>query len=237
MSLSNGHADHSVSTPATSSTTRAVMLLAFAVLLGVGLLHELDNGSTVMNAKSASSTGSPDTTIAAVASTSTTAVARTPAQVSVLVANGTGASGVAATMSQRLTPSGYRMLTPGNTTARFTTSQVQYTTGYQTEAEQIAAVYQIPAVSVVPLSAPAPVADLAGANVVVVIGEDLAAAAGGSRTASTAPSGPLSSTTQPSTTVAGATAGATQGGASGAVGNATPTSALATTTTSTVAAR
>lgn len=201
MSLSSGQAGAGFSSAQRSTTTWAVLLLAIATLLGVGLLHELDNGDTgkltVTQRNNAPTTAPPASTPAA----TTTTPARTPAQVAVLVANGTGVSGVGAQLAAKLRPAGYNVLTPGNTTAKATVSQVQYATDYKTEAEAIANIFQIPAASVVPLSAPAPVADLGSANVVVVVGDELAATvksgAVGQTTATTgaakAPTGPLTS--------------------------------------------
>lgn len=204
MSFSGGNVEGGISAASKSTTTRAVLLLLFAVIVGVGLLHELDKGDSLLATNARSESVETTTTST---STTSTAPARTPAQVGVLVANGTSVNGLAGTMSSRLTPSGYRMLTPATTSTKFATSQVQYATGYQAEAEAIASVFQLPAAAAVPMTAPAPVTDVAGANVIVVIGEDLAGSASrsGETTPNTTPAGPLTSSSTTPTSVAPST--------------------------------
>src|SRR4051812_39528096 len=77
-----------------SNTGRAVLLLAIAVILGVALLHELDNGSSTTAL--ASKPAAKQSAQAAVTPSSTTTVPlRTPADIKVLVANGVGVAGAA----------------------------------------------------------------------------------------------------------------------------------------------
>jgi hypothetical protein len=55
------------------------------------------------------------------------------------------------------------------------TSAVYYAANKRPEADQVAAAFGLPASDVLPLSAATPVASAAGADVVLVIGSDLAA--------------------------------------------------------------
>jgi hypothetical protein len=160
-----------------AGTGRAVLVLAIAVVLGITLLHELDNAPAgASNLASATTKAKAhNTTPAANAVPSTTTLpARSPAEVKVLVANGVGVNGAASKVAGRLQPIGYQLVKPGNTINKSTTSSVQYTPGYQAEAQALATSLNIPSASVQPIATPSPVTDLQGANVIVVVGDELA---------------------------------------------------------------
>jgi hypothetical protein len=157
-----------------SNTGRAVLLLAIAVILGVALLHELDNGST--NTALASKPADKQATQPAVTPSSTTTLPlRTPADVKVLVANGVGVAGAASKVANRLQPIGYQLAKPGNTTNKETVSSVQYAAGYQGEALALATSLGLPSSAVQALPTPSPVQDMQSSSVLVIVGNDLAA--------------------------------------------------------------
>lgn len=205
MSFATGNVGVNLSSGQRSATARAVMLLALAVVLAVGILHSVDDGENGRLASSSNKqpASAPASSVAPVTSTSTTP-ARTPAQVNVLVANGTGINGVGAQLANKIRPNGYTLLTPTNTTAKVTASQVQYQTGYQAEAEAIASLYGLATAAVVPLTVPAPVGDVGAANVIVIAGDELAATVASSSSSTTtttrpAMGGPLSNSSVPAT--------------------------------------
>jgi hypothetical protein len=106
-------------------------------------------------------------------STSTTV---SHAGVTVLVANSSTTGGVAAGYSTVLQRAGWTLLPPVTAKAPLrATSSVYYAANKRPDADAIAASLGIPDSSVLPVSAATPVANTTGADVVLVIGSDLAA--------------------------------------------------------------
>lgn len=157
-----------------ASSGRAVLLLALAVVISVMLLHSLDNApaagtaADIAPAANQAAAPPPPAPIAAPA-----VPLRAPSEVKVLVANGVGVSGAAAEVAGRIQPIGYQLATPGNTTTPRPMSVIQYAPGYQPEAQALATSLGLAATAVQPLSTPAPIADLQGSNLVVVLGNEL----------------------------------------------------------------
>jgi hypothetical protein len=200
MSQMSGYADGAPE-PKVSNTSRAVLLLAGFVVLFIILLHELDNSPSL--AASTTKTVQPAKPVA-VAPTTTTLMARTPADVKVLVANGVGVDGAASKVAARLQPIGYQLAKPGNTTTKQTNSVVEYVPGYQADAQAVATSLGLSASAVQPIPNPAPVTDIEMSNVIVIVGSDLANA-----------SSPTSSSTTSTTTGIGGAAGSPSSGFNG----------------------
>ena len=172
-----------------ASSGRAALLLAVFVLLGVALLNALDDREA-LDATKASAPAAAPTPLAPAPPALPATAPRLPSEVKVLVANGLGVSGAGSRLASRLQPLGYQLLKPGNTTNKETASSVQYIVGYQAEAQQVANSLGLPAMAVQPLATQPPVADMQGAHVVVIVGNELTTpasagqqgAAGGART-------------------------------------------------------
>jgi hypothetical protein len=177
--------DGSFGRSAGGAMARGVILILVAVLLGVVLLNATDEPFT---------TASDDTGVGAeddaeevveeegdgaedpVAETTTTTqpAARPPAEVTVLVTNGSGVSGAAAGFTERVSGAGYVTADPSNLRGgeRVDASVVYFTEGFEAEAAALAATLSpVPAVAALP--EPAPVDDLRGASVLLVLGPDL----------------------------------------------------------------
>jgi len=180
---------------------RAVILLAVAVIIGAAMLHAMDRGVDFSTLKA--QTGSADTTtpkakkaprsaVTATTTTSTTLPPRPPLEVKVLAVNGTNVAGVAGRTGDLLRRAGYNVLSPTNTAKPVDSSSVQYAPGHESEAKEVAKVLALPDTAVQPLSNPAPVQDIKGADVVVIVGPDLAAR--------TAPSSPPTTARRVTTT-------------------------------------
>jgi hypothetical protein len=105
-------------------------------------------------------------------STTTSTVAHS--SVRVLVANGTQAPNAAGHFTQQLQQQGWNVLVPKNTTSAASSTTIYYAPSQQQAATQIASELGVPMTAVQSLSAAVPVANLAGLDVVVVIGPDLA---------------------------------------------------------------
>ena len=167
--------------PAQGSVARGAVLVAVAVVIGVLLLRD-DDAATTQVAVGSDTAGEiddgadggedvdPDSTT----TTPTTEALRTPAEVKVLVANGSSVNGAAGGATDALEALGYTTATPANA-ERVTETIVYYTTGFEAEAEALAAAIGAPEGSVTPMPPVAPVDDLQLANVLVHLGPDLAA--------------------------------------------------------------
>jgi hypothetical protein len=172
-----------------NAALKGLILVAFAVLLGAGLLLKSFGDGGPFNTGTTS--GSPTTTTTAVgsATTATTAeVAHDPAAVKVLVLNGVDkAKAIAGPAAQVLKSANYTTLAPGDAPATVTTSAVYHLPGYAADAKAIATALGIPvtAVAALPSPVPASVGDAKDATVVVVVGPD-AGVVGGGTTATTA---------------------------------------------------
>src|SRR2546421_10609776 len=100
--------------PGTSPAMRGALLIAVAVLLGAGLLaNGFRNDSTITTSGHTSTTVKGATTVPG-ATASTVVQAHDPAQVKVLVLNGSGKQGVAKAAKDQLTAANYTVLEPGN---------------------------------------------------------------------------------------------------------------------------
>jgi hypothetical protein len=117
------------------------------------------------------------------AATSTTVAAEAPSEISIVVANGAGITGLAGEVADTLTAAGFVVVDTSNASS-VSASVVYFAEGAQGDADSVATALGLdPAAAVAPMSDPAPVADLAGATVVVVAGPDLSG--GASATATT----------------------------------------------------
>ena len=157
---------------------RGIGLIVVAIVLGVVLLNATDdepvgisagdddNGSA-LGEQPAGDDGQTTTTVAA--------VAHDPAQVTILVANGSGVRGAAGRVADTLKGSNYVTLEPTNTKAPAEASTVYFVPGYEADARAIAALLT-PAPGVSAMPAELPVDDLAAAHVLVVVAADLAGA-------------------------------------------------------------
>jgi hypothetical protein len=174
--------DGSFGRSAGGAMARGIVLILVAVLLGVVLLnatdarepHERaassddDDRGTTPTTEPADTTEPTDTTLPE---------ARDPAEVTVFVVNGSGVRGAAARVTETLRASNYVTTEPGNAPEVAESSRVYFTPGYEADAAAVASLLTPPpAVEAMP--DPAPVEDLRGAQIVVVIAADLAGGSG-----------------------------------------------------------
>jgi hypothetical protein len=149
------------------------VLIAVAVVIGFVLLFKgFDQEGGVVGTGSA---GETTTTTTAPGpgvdeTTTTTLATNPPAQVAVLVANGTGVSGVAGENQATLEGAGYTQVETANAPVQ-QESAVFFVEGSQGDAQAVATVLEIADSQVVGMPDPPPVT-LAGATVLVIIGAD-----------------------------------------------------------------
>jgi hypothetical protein len=166
--------DGSFSRSAGTAFARGIALIVAAIVLGVVLLNATDK-SPELTAK-ADTPGVTTTTTARDSTTSSTAPAKAhdPAQVPILVANGSKVKGAAGRIAESLKASNYVLKESVNTDTPAEGSVVYYTPGYEADARAVAALLTPPpAVQAMPSTAP--VKNLAGAKLLVVVAADLAA--------------------------------------------------------------
>ena len=152
-------------------------LFVAATVLLLGVIHPTTPASSAAPGAAATTT----TTTHPVPTTTTIPPSRVP----VLVANGSGVAGAAAAVRNELQPGGWDLLPPANATARVPSSTVYYVAGYEPQAKSIAASLQLPASAVAPYTTSAPISSIGAAQVLVVVGPDVAARAAPTATTTT----------------------------------------------------
>jgi hypothetical protein len=171
-----------VERPRRTSPARGVALIATAVVIGVFVLRNGFESPTGVDVSTPSAESSDTTTATTPGGeaepTDTTAAPapRPPGEVTVLVANTTDVSGAAGGLSDNLVGKGYKSAAPTDGQPALEQSQVLFVEGFEAEAQQVAVAINAPPASVQPMPAQPPVADLAGAQVLIMLGSDLAAA-------------------------------------------------------------
>jgi hypothetical protein len=182
---------------ARAAVVLVVFVVAVAVLVAVGTRSTPPTSSSAQTTSTTAATagGSTTTTAAAVHGTSSTTTSTTSkhgtghgattttttvphASVSVVVANATNTNGLAAHFSTVIGAGGWKMGTPIDASTKEATSTVYYAAGQQAAAQSIANTIGVKPAQVQPLTTAAPVNGVTGTDVVVVVGQDLAASNG-----------------------------------------------------------
>ncbi len=125
------------------SALRGALLIGLAVIVGIVLLQVVDNGSSGPAKSGGAKAGATSTTKAASSTTAappTTAAnagpVKPPAQVRVLVLNGSGVTGAAKAKTNALRALGYNTLTPTDTSTR-TGTVAECKAGFEREAQEL----------------------------------------------------------------------------------------------------
>ena len=194
--------------PAGNAGARGALLLAVAVVLGIVLLQQFDSGIDTGGQVATDATVPADeedetTTTRRVGlttvppTTATTAPARAKGDVRVLVANGSGIRGLAATTSTYLRGLGWATLTPVDATSQVDKTAIQFAEGYEAEGREVAANLSLPAAVVARMaSPPVAAADLGDAKVIVVLGTDAPTVGASTTTTAAGGAGATTSTTR-----------------------------------------
>ena len=177
--MSNGRQvpEHSPSRSAGGAVLRGALLLLVALVVGVVLLQNVDNGPKA--SPSADTRAVSDTTAAGgtpIAST-TTLVQRAPNLIKVLIVNGSGKNRAAARVKSFLSTSGYDFVDPRDAKATNYADRVSYTPGFETEAALIGGLLGLATESIGPLPSEQTVKtppDVPAFDVQIMVGQDLA---------------------------------------------------------------
>jgi hypothetical protein len=160
-----------------TSPVRGVVLVAVAVVLGFFILRAIDDtgdGSAIADFELADGGGTTEGGETPPPSDTTAPAPRPPGEVIVLVANASGVQGAATAQSESIASGGYQILPAGNAPDAVEATQVLPIAGFEAEAAALATAIGAPEGAVQPMPDPPPVDDLAGANVLVLLGPDLA---------------------------------------------------------------
>lgn len=173
------------STPPDAEDPRArtlgIVVIALALLIGVVLLAKgfsqedgLVSTAAPANDRTTTTTANPSSggVVPPDETTTTTSATNPPANVSVLVANASGKTGVAGTNAEKLKTAGFTKVDTANAPTTSKTA-VYYAAGAQADATAVAKALGLDASVVAAVPSPPPV-DLAGATVLVVVGSDKA---------------------------------------------------------------
>jgi hypothetical protein len=158
------------------SAARGAVLIGLAVIIGIVLLQVIDDGTSGPigdgGGSGARASGTTNTTAATSDSSSTTsttsgAPVKPPAEVAVLVLNGSGRPGAATTQSNALKSKGYQTLTPADAPQR-QGNIVYFKPGFDRECTTVATSVDGPP-KVEAIVSPAPTGS-DNANCVVILG-------------------------------------------------------------------
>ena len=162
--------------PPQGSVVKGAILVVVALVIGFALLRDSDSGSTqlAVGAEDDPVAADDDSDSSSTTAPTTTAAPRQPAEIKVLVANGTNVDGAAGAQTDALEALGYVTADPTTTPDKVTATVVYFQNGYQAEAEQLAEQLGLEASAAQSLPTPAPVPDLQLSQILVVVGPDLA---------------------------------------------------------------
>ncbi len=167
--------------PERSGLARGVLLVIVGIVICVVLLPSGTRAPLSIAASTTPSTTVPpashssSTTTSPGGSSATTTTTPVAATVHVLVANGTSANGVAGVVTTYLGSKGFPTLTATNALTRLTASVIYFTAqGSAAEATEVASALTLSPRQISPAGTTPPVASVAGAAVVVIVGQDLA---------------------------------------------------------------
>jgi hypothetical protein len=158
--------------PATTTATRGVIVVVVAAFIGFILLLKGGGGAAegAPTADLPTVTATPTTVTPTTVATPVTTVA--PAQLHVVVANGTSTKGLAARTATNLKARGYTATTTTDASQQAGTSQVYFVAGSETDAKAVAQALGLPSARVAPMPTPPPVTSLGTNKVLVLLGAD-----------------------------------------------------------------
>jgi hypothetical protein len=176
--------------PPTAAPIRGIIVVVVAVALGAVLLSQSERvigspeeGSAAPETSTTTTTRVTDLTASSVTTGPTVGgqAANAPGEVSVIVLNGSGQSGVATSNANAVAAAGFSSLEAKNALPTDTTT-VYYAPGFEADAAAVKLVLRLATAPVQPAPAEPIVPEAAEADVVVVLGTDYEASGGGTAT-------------------------------------------------------
>jgi hypothetical protein len=167
-------------TQARANPARGLALIATAVIVGIFLLRNGFGDQNVPDLTSDSPAATQPDGDAAPSGDGTATTAppaqappKAPAEVTVRVANAANVNGAAAEWTDKITNAGYKTVEATNAQPSRDTTAVLFQAGFDREASMLAEAIGAPSEGIVALTEP-PQVDPGGANLVVMLGTDLA---------------------------------------------------------------
>jgi hypothetical protein len=173
----------------TAAPTRGIIVLVVAVALGAVLLSQTERvigspeeGSAAPDTSSTTTTAEvTDLTASSVDPTAGGQAPKPPAEVSVIVLNGSGQTGVATSNANAAAAAGFSSLEAQNALPTETTT-VYYAPGFEADAAAVKLALRLTEAPVQPAPAEPVVPEAAEADVVVLLGTDYEASGGAGTT-------------------------------------------------------
>ncbi|MBV8162567.1 MAG: LytR C-terminal domain-containing protein [Acidimicrobiia bacterium] len=185
MSARHAATDGSFGRSAGGAALRGAGLLAVAVVLGVILLRS-GGGDPYSSAVRSVGAPTPEVTVNPPTATTITVPVRVPGDIKVLPLNGTSVAGAGTAIFTRLKQAGYDVLAATNSSPA-QASNVFFNPGFDREAVVVAQLLGLPDSAAQAMPTPPPVNDTRGADILVVVGPDLAHATNPSPAVTTSP--------------------------------------------------
>ena len=197
-------ADGSFNRDTGMAMVRGIGLLGIALVLGIVLLQKADSPSRLAAVGATSTTThAKGAVLPPPIATTSTVPTRAPQTVKVIAANGTDVQGAAGRVNQVLLGAKYNVLSPADATGKVNASVVYFAPGFASEAAAVAQLLQLPPTAAQPMPSPLPVKDVHSADVLVLVGPELA---GRLTTATTVAGGATTTTAKKVTTTTAHTA-------------------------------
>jgi hypothetical protein len=164
--------------PSNDNVVKGAILVLIAVVVGVVVLANVNSGSGSSSKPTTATTTTVKggaTTVPGGATTVPAATTVPPAgSFKVVVANASGVQGAAGRTTTALKSAGFTTVDPVTASAKITISIVYVLPGYEAAGNQVAAALKLPPARVQPMPSPLPVPTLNGAQVLVLLGSDIA---------------------------------------------------------------
>jgi LytR cell envelope-related transcriptional attenuator len=167
-----------------TQTGKALLVIVVVVVVGWLVLRHGSSSPSAASATTRASVPATTTPASTIATTTTTVALIAPSSIKLQVLNGVGSGMLATEWSNKLKANpGYNTLAPNNATATVPTSTIYVmSAAYIPDADHLAALVGLSSAAVnptvpAPASAPIPTGARAAANLVLVIGPNLAGSA------------------------------------------------------------
>jgi hypothetical protein len=159
--------------PGATTSLRVILVVGIAALLGWLILRNGFPGTGGGDGDGGSS--SATTTVVTTTSVAPTSTTVNMAGTKIVVANGSGVGGSAGRLSDTLRSEGYAVIEPTNAVRNdYTITEIYHLPGFEAQAGVVARELGVAVTGLLPDPSPVPAEGIQDANVIIVLGTDLA---------------------------------------------------------------